>query len=175
MPRAAVLTTWQPALRLGERLRLLAELKTPAGNVAPGLHLPAARDPARDPRARCPSRAPRSSARSARAAAAYRAGCCRSARCCARRSIRASRCGRSPRQSGGTRCHSPRLCRSESLHESLQSGNGRAALTLPSCVPDLSLVPAQPRRPRRPLLKRPKHGARGHVASLACAGRYQIA
>jgi len=39
-----------------------------------------------------------------------------------------------------------RLCRSESLHESLQSGDRRAARTLPPCVPDLSLVPAQPRR-----------------------------
>ena len=46
---------------------------------------------------------------------------------------------------------------------------GRYRLAYPS------LVPAQPRRPRRPLLQRPKHGARGHVASPACAGRYQIA
>ncbi len=40
MPRAAVLTTWQPALRPGERLRLLAELETPAGTVAEMAYAP---------------------------------------------------------------------------------------------------------------------------------------
>jgi hypothetical protein len=40
MPRAAALTTWQPALRPGERLRLLAELETPAGTVAEMAYAP---------------------------------------------------------------------------------------------------------------------------------------
>jgi len=40
MPRAAVLTTWQPALRPGERLCLLAELETPAGTVAEMAYAP---------------------------------------------------------------------------------------------------------------------------------------
>ena len=40
MPRAAVLTTWQPALLPGERLCLLAELETPAGTVAEMAYAP---------------------------------------------------------------------------------------------------------------------------------------